>query len=332
MIDAPDTVCFHSGRLRWSDVENAEGYNIHLGQQYLSTVVGSTSVDYDGGDPESLRVSSWKKEGGEEHSVKSDYAVVLLEPLTCDSSDKDGIGAVPEGKGEQDDGGFANLFVPEGKLIEPDGELVIDERFESLNTNWRSGFPYWDQVINNELQVYTEDALSFSDDGLCIKAEKQKDGSWKSGLISGKVDQSMTYGFYEASIKWNGQGGFLPAFWLLNTKYVDKRPEIDIWECPGFGSAHQSYHHWTPDGHHNKTSNQTDQITDRFVAYGVDWKAESLTFYIDREPVYTAWGDYIAGQNCYPILNLAVGGNWPKNPAANVDSAELFIKWFRVWQ
>lgn len=300
MIETPKNVCFSDGLLKWSPVNCADGYNIHSGLDYVITLDGGDVREFVVPDdmPEPYSVSAWVR-------------------------DQDNVSAHTE-----------KSIVACG-LFEPTGELVVDDRFENLD-NWVVKFPYWDYdtVINNELQRYGPDAFSFDENGVTITANKDADGNWTSGVLTGPIEQSRIYGFYEWDIKMGGEQGTWPACWLLNTKYFDEeqnitaQPEIDVMEMVK-GMLCQHYH-WLDD-EWLKESNRVIPFIEGFNKYGVDWQEGRLTFYINRVPVFEVVGPHVSSQGMYPIMNLAMGG-WAGDPLPELDEAKMTIRSYRVWQ
>ena len=294
-IQTPANVCFTDGVLHWSPVPCADGYNVHSGIDYVVSVVG--------GDINSLVIPE-----------------DMLEPYTVSAwvRTKD-----------------TPRSAIAGGACMPVGELVVDENFENLE-NWNRKFPYWDyeKTINNELQIYTPDAFSLDENGVTITATKDADGNWSSGVLTGKIEESFIYGFFEWDIKMGGEQGTWPACWLLNTKYYDEdqlitaQPEIDVMEMVK-GLLCQHYH-WLDD-EWKKESNRVIPFIEGSNKYAVDWQPGRLTFYINRIPVFEVTGDHVSSQEMYPIVNLAIGG-WAGDPLPELKEAKMIIRSFRVWQ
>ena len=300
MIDTPKNVCFSDGLLKWSPVECADGYNIHSGLDYVVTLDGGDVRNFIVPDdmPEPYSVSAWVR-------------------------DQDGVSAHTQ-----------KSMVACG-LFEPAGTLVVDDTFENLD-NYLPKFPYWgyDQINNGELQTYSPDAFTLGDDGATITATKDADGNWSSGVLTGKIEESFIYGFFEWDIKMGGEQGTWPACWLLNTKYYDEdqlitaQPEIDVMEMVK-GLLCQHYH-WLDD-EWKKESNRVIPFIEGSNKYAVDWQPGRLTFYINRIPVFEVTGDHVSSQEMYPIVNLAIGG-WAGDPLPELKEAKMIIRSFRVWQ
>lgn len=294
MIETPSNVCLDNGFLRWQPVPYADGYNIHKKSAYLASVEGVDNthfaVHWDE-TPEDYTVSAW------------------VRPLGAATA-------------------HTQRSLPAKGRYEP--KSIVHRDLMTSGDNWLPRFPYWDHTINNELQIYTPQALTFDEDGLTIRAERDAAGNWTSGLISGPLDRAYLYGYFEAEIEFPFESGLLPAFWLLNKKYVGLRPEIDIAEVIA-GQVKFNYHWWAPE--HNDTKRFGSlALQPRFNKYGLLWERNRLTWFVNRMPVFTTWGDHVSRQYMYPILNLAVGGDYPGAPPNELNRALMRVREFAVYE
>jgi beta-glucanase (GH16 family) len=220
---------------------------------------------------------------------------------------------------------------------------------------------YWG---NDELQYYTQDAVSVTDGALKITAKKQNmgDRAYTSGRILTRDKASFTYGYFEARIKTPTGNGMWPAFWMLpqppNPNSIENEyggwpanGEIDIMEAKGrlnnkvdttlhFGKA------W--DAHDYVTQETTlSSNTDQWHTYAVDWTADAITWYVDGQSVLTVtknrwWSQDASNQGqsmpfdkpFYIIFNLAVGGNYDGGvaPDASFASASMYVDYVRVYE
>ncbi len=308
-IKPPENLCFHDNKLAWTPNPLADGYNVHFGNatdgqppEYIASVLAEDGACFDmlsANDsriitqPELLRVDAWVN-GIEKtaFSHKSDFA---SEIRTAKS-----------------------------------GEILFRDDFTSLDTDyWLPRFPYWTDPINNEAQTYVPGQLSIQDDGLHIDARRVDETNIVSGMISGDVNRSYLYGLFKAEITLpEDQVGLWPAFWLLNEKYVGKRPEIDIMEAVG-GKIYQTYHWWNPS--QNRIDQPVPQILEAgYYEFALLWEPGALTWYVDSVPVQSLRGPFVSDQRMYPLFNLAVGGNWPGAPLPSFESAKMIVHSFEV--
>ncbi|MFG6095095.1 family 16 glycosylhydrolase [Leptothoe sp. ISB3NOV94-8A] len=238
-------------------------------------------------------------------------------------------------------------------------EVTFENTFDSVDdlSDWNTTYYYGSRTntFNNEEQYYLDDAFQFNEDGtLSIVAtrldtpieafegvdqwllENQgKDTSfdWTSGMLSGHDKAAFQYGYIEISAQIPAGQGMWPAFWMLPTD-GGWPPEIDIMEALGHDTStiHQTVHYETESGrsmHHDQTSG-TD-FSEGFHTYGVEWKENKLTFYIDGQKTYTLHED-IPQETMYLLSNLAVGG-WAGSPDdTTADENEYVIDYIRVYQ
>jgi beta-glucanase (GH16 family) len=168
---------------------------------------------------------------------------------------------------------------------------------------------------------------------------------------------SFQYGRLEARIKSPEAQGMWPAFWTLgNNTATTGWPgagEQDIMERvnaaldPDWneGSIHGTG--FTGDvGLGTKYFFPRGETAAGWHTYGMIWKKGSIAFYVDdpAKPYVTytnpesiaefkdgVW-PFDGGDSAYIILNLAVGGDWPKSPDAKTPfPAELLVDYVRLY-
>jgi beta-glucanase (GH16 family) len=160
---------------------------------------------------------------------------------------------------------------------------------------------------------------------------------------------SQSYGRFEAKIKLPKGQGIWPAFWLLgaNSKSEGwpKCGEIDIMENLGQepSKIHGSMHGPGYSGAHPLTSSYvlpgTRTFADDFHVFAVEWEPNVVRFYVDDVLYETQTPDnlppgtrWVYDHPFYIILNLAVGGNWPKDPDdTTVSPAAMLVDYVRVY-
>lgn len=161
-------------------------------------------------------------------------------------------------------------------------------------------------------------------------------GSYKytSGVITTYHEFSQLYGYFEVRAQVSNSAGTLPAFWLLPTDN-SWPPELDVMEIIGsdptslYTTVHSQVDGVTKiDDTHFQTSAET-KISDAsagFHTYGVDWQADTITWYVDGKKVAQAATPSDMHKAMYLIANLNVGGHWEGRP---VDSQD-FSAWFKI--
>jgi beta-glucanase (GH16 family) len=212
---------------------------------------------------------------------------------------------------------------------------------------------------NHELEYYTSrpENIEQRAGSLVITARKEHytgaDGVTKEYTSArlktyGKFEQK--YGRFEARIKIPKGQGMWPAFWLLGANIgTVKWPEcgeIDIMENIGSEPAkvHGSMHGPEYSGGSPLTGAiklaSGSEFGDAFHVYAVEWKPDAVRFYVDGKLYETQTPDSIPSHKkwvfdhpFFIILNLAVGGDWPKNPNETTTfPQEMLIDYVRVYQ
>lgn len=242
-------------------------------------------------------------------------------------------------------------------------KLVWEDHFdgEKLNTedwNYEYHEPGW---VNHELQEYSdsEKNIYVENSDLVIQALKtEKDGKvfYTSGRVNTQNKHDFLYGRFEARLKAPSGKGFLPAFWMMPTEEAfygqwPKCGEIDIMEVLGdktdttYGTLHFGEPHTQ---HQGSYALKNGDFAGEYHVFACEWEPEEIRFYVDGELYHKAndWftkkegsqkEDYPApyDQPFYLILNLAVGGDWPKDPDADAvfaANAQLRVDYVRVYQ
>ncbi len=218
---------------------------------------------------------------------------------------------------------------------------------------------------NAEKQYYVTNAnvVDGSSDGILnIFAKRQTNATnyncyygrceWTSGKITTYGKVGFTYGYMEARIKLPAGEGSWPAFWMLGTNIASVPwpdcGEIDIMEYKGSApTVTYGTLHYGKSGVHQMLGGTKDTLVDLSAAYhryGVLWKPDEVTFFIDDNIVYKAkksdsgmavwpFGPNAQGkdQDFYLILNLAMGGNFGGAVDSSLDAATLSVDWVRYY-
>ena len=208
---------------------------------------------------------------------------------------------------------------------------------------------------NGESQYYTNSNDKVENGVLTLKAKKQQvdSFSYTSTRIKTQNKVHFTYGYVEASIALPTIQGMWPAFWMMpNDSYYGGWPhsgEIDIMEARGrINSVSSSAIHFsTNSGNHTYlTDEKTGHNIAMFHKYAVEWKADTISFFVDNVKYFTTykyqWSTVSAltsetapfDKDFYIILNLAIGGhfdNWRMPPDDFID-ANMNIDYVRVFK
>ena len=221
---------------------------------------------------------------------------------------------------------------------------------------------YWG---NNELEYYTQSAVSIEDGALNITARRESmpyGREYSSGRILTRDKFSFTYGYIEAKISMPAEGGLWPAFWMLpqpaskqndNNEYGwwAANGEIDIVEAKGrLGSVTDHTLHYGNKGSSTYSSGHgyLDDTIAEWHVYGLEWTEEYIAWFIDDEEVYrvasSVWWTESADKqenpaapfdkDFYILINLAVGGNYDggTRPSEELEEAALKVDYVRVYQ
>ena len=227
-------------------------------------------------------------------------------------------------------------------------DLVWRDEFDgdALGAVWHTA-QYWDKertvVGGGELQAYDATAVSVSDGMLHLTArEEAKYGvNYVSGLVqTGGHNEdprrprfSFKYGYLEVRAKLPAGRGLWPAVWMMPASYNDRNGEIDVLEVIGREPtvANFSLHR---NGKKNTDTWKGPDFSVGFHTFAVYWQPDQVSWYVDgvRRGRMNDRA-LICPEPMYPILNLAVGGDWPGAPDKTTKfPAALHIDYIRIWQ
>jgi beta-glucanase (GH16 family) len=196
-----------------------------------------------------------------------------------------------------------------------------------------------------------------ADGYLHIVAQQPSKGVYTSARLKTEGLFSFRYGRIEARIKAPEAQGIWPAFWTLgNNTATTGWPgagEQDIMERvnsaldPDWNEGSIHGIGFTGDvGLGTKFFFPKGQTAAGWHTYGMIWKKDSVAFYVDdpEKPYVTytnpesiakfpgAVWPFDNGDSAFVILNLAIGGDWPKNPDAKTEfPASLLVDYVRLY-
>jgi beta-glucanase (GH16 family) len=201
---------------------------------------------------------------------------------------------------------------------------------------------------NNELEYYTDrpENARVEDGNLIIEARKEsyKDSQYTSARLKSEGLQNFIYGKVEARIKLPEGQGLWPAFWMLGSNMASVGwpdcGEIDIMEHINssediYGTAHWNAH----DGvQYQSYGGQTKIDVTKYHNYSVEWSPSSIKWFVD-DTMYKEFditnsvnGTASFHKPFFILLNMAVGGNWPKNPDSSTEfPAKMYVDYVRVY-
>ena len=242
-----------------------------------------------------------------------------------------------------------------GMTSSSESPYLWNDEFDTIDTaKWTfeigTGASGWG---NNEKQYYTgRSENAYVHDGILhIRANKESyEGSgYTSARMITKGKFTFTYGTVEARIALPVGKGIWPAFWMLGEN-IDRASwpacgEIDIIEAVNSENIVYGTNHWSYNGDHAQYGNNTGDyygtskkmdITE-FHTYKFTWDKELITMYVDDFKYHeisikdNAGGTDAFHKPFFFILNVAVGGNWPK---FDIDDSqfpnEMLVDYIRV--
>jgi beta-glucanase (GH16 family) len=202
-------------------------------------------------------------------------------------------------------------------------------------------------IRNHELQYYTSRRLENSlvkNGNLMIIGRKEqfKNAEYTSASINTLGKFSFKYGKVEARIKLPVGQGMWPAFWMMgeNKPQVGwpRCGEIDVMEHINSTLTLVGTAHWHNEKHVSSGSTIPCDVR-QYHIYSVEWNPDSIRWLLDNKRYYAInIKDSINSTNefhepFYLLLNLAIGGDWPKNPDATSQFPDtVFIDYVRVYQ
>lgn len=212
---------------------------------------------------------------------------------------------------------------------------------DSLKWGYDLGAGGWG---NNESQFYTSRAenVIVSNGTLKIKTLKEsyQGSNYTSTRMLSKGKFSFKYGKIEFRAKLPSGGGTWPALWMLGdnigTVSWPACGEIDIMEHVGndLNKIHGTLHYTGRSGGNADSSSTTiANATTEFHIYTVDWRADSIKFYVDNQLFKTATNTSSMpfNQNFFLIINCAMGGNFGGAIDPNFVSSTFEVDYIRVF-
>ena len=249
-------------------------------------------------------------------------------------------------------------------------QLYSDWIFEEGGTGWGNNeLEYY--CPGGVYSVTGQQTASVSDGTLKIKAYKITPSSASDNreYISTRMNtkDGWKYGYIEMRAKLPTIKGCWPAFWML---LADGGPswvrdpsqtgaEIDIMEyVPGEEpkTVYFSAHSYNATGEAGKDTGYKDPVSGKkysycqwtqvaspgdWHCYGMQWTHDYIKGFVDGVQYFYApnpvpnsvdTATWPFDQKFYLKLNLAIGGDWGGEPAADFTEATFEIDWVRVYQ
>jgi beta-glucanase (GH16 family) len=235
-----------------------------------------------------------------------------------------------------------------GQGKERSWKLVWSDEFEYSglpdSLNWGNEVGY---IRNHELQFYTDRRIEnsvVSDGNLMIIGRKENYDTtgYTSASLTTDGKHSWTYGRIEARMRLPLGQGLWPAFWMLGDEIHlvgwPRCGEIDIMEHINKEDTVYGTLHWYNQKHVSEGERINSDVT-KFHNYSIEWDKDSIKWFLDGTQYHEVGiRDSINStaefhKPFYIILNLAIGGSWPKNPDETTQFPDtVFVDYVRVYQ
>jgi len=204
---------------------------------------------------------------------------------------------------------------------------------------------------NQELEVYTNNRGNAYLDGrghLVLQALELSPGKFTSARLKTQGKFAFEYGRAEARIRIPFGQGIWPAFWMLGADMKRNQwpacGEIDIMENIGRepNMVHGTIHGPGYSGGDNigkEFQLSAGRFADDYHVYAVEWVPERLDFQVDGQTYYTATPaslpagtKWVFDHPFFLILNIAIGGEWPRNPDKTTEFPQvMLVDYVRVY-
>ncbi len=197
---------------------------------------------------------------------------------------------------------------------------------------------------NNEAQYYTNRAENIKVENGVLKIISKKENFSGSNYTSARIKTqgkfSFKYGKVEIKAKLPEGRGTWPALWMLGNNITTAGwpacGEIDIMEHVGNmpNKIHGTLHFPNFSGGNavTKSINITNASSE-FHIYTLDWRADTIQFYVDGilYHTFTNTASLPFNQNFFLIINSAMGGNFGGTIDPNFVSSTFEIDYIRVF-
>jgi beta-glucanase (GH16 family) len=198
---------------------------------------------------------------------------------------------------------------------------------------------------NNESQYYTSRPENAIVQGGVLKIITKKENylgsSYTSARLLTKGKFVFKYGRVEIRAKLPSGGGTWPALWMLGSNIDTVNwpacGEIDMMEHKGndLNKIHATLHYPGHSGGGGDSSSiiPNTTATTEFHIYSIDWRADTIKFYVDGQlfKTFVNSASLPFNQNFFLIFNVAMGGNFGGSIDPNFVSSSFEIDYVRVY-
>lgn len=254
----------------------------------------------------------------------------------------------------------ATAASPVVSAIEAPWKLVWSDEFAGNSVDpskWEFEVNAWGGG-NNELQYYTDRSENARVEGGVLRIIARRETftgpegtrQYTSARLRTKNRGDWTYGRFEIRARLPKTQGLWPAIWMLPTDNVyggwAGSGEIDIMELVGHKPAEVfgTLHHGGPSPRNRHTGKAfvlpKGDFSEDFHVFALEWEPGVFRWYVDgvHYQTQTEWktegAPYPApfDRRFHLLLNVAVGGNLPRNPdESSVFPQEMTVDYVRVY-
>jgi beta-glucanase (GH16 family) len=155
--------------------------------------------------------------------------------------------------------------------------------------------------------------------------------------------KAFKYGKIEARIAAPSGQGLWPACWMLGDNFSSAGwpycGEIDIFEHINKENKIYGTVHWDSNGHASYGANTNGIDVTKYHIYSITWDDDYIRWYVDSRQYHEilikdgTGGTEEFQKEFFLLLNLAVGGNWPKSPDTSTSfPAAMYVDYIRVYK
>jgi hypothetical protein len=171
-------------------------------------------------------------------------------------------------------------------------------------------------------------------------------GGMLSSVHTDGTGVAVANGYYEARMMSPAGPGTWPGFWLVSQNSVSQdlptASEIDAVEEYGHDptTSCQSAHEWgtSPEVHVGDCAINSPahfafgDMASTWHTYGVKVTSTTITYYVDDTEVWsTPTPNAQANTPLFFMIDLALGGGWPKNIARYNNQVDLYVDYVRIF-
>lgn len=235
------------------------------------------------------------------------------------------------------------------RIIDPPlSNLIFSEDFDRLDvsargpgTQWTAHTP-WNGDFGDAKFVDPKPGFPFMVENGVMKIEARKGpgNKWQSGLLSSTNPKGAGFaqldGYFEIRARFPPGEGLWPAFWLAS-RGEKTAVEVDVVEHYGHFPAlyTASLHIWDrkvpklSKSFHQRVSVPAGSLYADFHTYGVAVEAQRITYFFDRQEVWSVDRPAELQLPFTLLLDLGLGAGWPIDKTPNPSIME--VDYVRVW-